>query len=32
VELDFASEGVHCTLCIPVREPSDFAMRAQPQG
>ncbi len=28
VKLDFAPEGVRCVLTIPVRRPSDFAMRA----
>ena len=29
VDLDFAPEGVRCTLLVPVREPSAFAMRAK---
>jgi two-component sensor histidine kinase len=28
VELDFAPEGVRCVLTVPVRRPSEFAMRA----
>jgi two-component sensor histidine kinase/CHASE1-domain containing sensor protein len=28
VELDFAPEGVRCVLTIPMRRPSEFAMRA----
>ena len=28
VVLDFASDGVRCVLRIPVREPSDFNLRA----
>ncbi len=28
VELEFAEEGVRCTLLVPVRKPSDFAIRA----
>lgn len=29
VELIFASEGVRCTLKVPVRQPADFALRAR---
>lgn len=32
VDLDFAPEGVRCTLMVPVRQPVDFAMRAKPRG
>jgi two-component sensor histidine kinase len=32
VELDFASEGVRCVLTVPVRRPSEFAMRAAKPG
>ncbi len=28
VELEFAPDGVHCTLLVPVREPSEFALRS----
>lgn len=28
VELDFAPEGVRCVITVPVRQPSDFAIRA----
>ena len=28
VELDFATEGVRCTLLVPVREPSEFELRS----
>lgn len=28
VELDFAPEGVRCVITVPIRKPSDFAMRA----
>ena len=28
VNLEFAPDGVHCSLLIPVRKPSEFAMRA----
>jgi two-component sensor histidine kinase len=28
VELDFAPDGVRCVLIVPVRQPSEFAMRA----
>lgn len=31
VDLSFDSEGVRCTLKIPVRQPVDFAMRAKPR-
>ncbi len=30
VKLDFAPEGVRCTLLVPVRQLSEFAMRARP--
>lgn len=29
VKLQFAKEGVHCEMLIPVRRPSDFAIRAK---
>ncbi|GMM92599.1 CHASE domain-containing protein [Qipengyuania sp. MTN3-11] len=29
VELEFAPEGVRCTLMVPIREPVDFAIRAR---
>ena len=29
VNLEFAPEGVRCTLIVPVREPSDFSLRAR---
>lgn len=29
VELEFAPEGVRCTLLVPIRQPSEFAIRAQ---
>lgn len=29
VDLDFAEEGVRCSLRVPVREPSDFALRSR---
>lgn len=29
VDLDFAAEGVRCSLRVPVREPSDFALRSR---
>ena len=29
VELDFAPEGVRCVITVPVRTPSDFAIRAR---
>lgn len=29
VELDFASEGVRCTLLVPIRRPQDFRIRAR---
>jgi two-component sensor histidine kinase len=32
VELDFAPEGVRCVLTVPVRRPSEFAMRAAKPG
>lgn len=32
VNLDFAPNGVRCTLMVPVRQPVDFAMRAKPRG
>jgi two-component sensor histidine kinase len=32
VELDFAPEGVRCVLTVPVRRPSEFAMRASKPG
>lgn len=32
VDLQFAAEGVRCTLMVPVRQPVDFAMRARPRG
>ena len=32
VDLQFAPEGVRCTLMVPVRQPIDFAMRATPRG
>ena len=32
VDLQFAPEGVRCTLMVPVRQPVDFAMRARPRG
>ncbi|WP_133364705.1 CHASE domain-containing protein [Qipengyuania sediminis] len=31
VELVFAPEGVRCTLKVPVRQPSDFALRGAPR-
>lgn len=31
VELVFAPEGVRCTMKVPVRQPSDFAIRAAPR-
>lgn len=30
VDLDFEPEGVRCTLLVPVREPSEFEIRAKP--
>ena len=32
VELDFAPEGVRCVLTVPVRRPTEFAMRASKPG
>jgi len=32
VELDFFSEGVRCTLLVPVREPSEFELRKKGPG
>lgn len=32
VNLEFAPEGVRCTLLVPVRQPVDFAMRARPRS
>ncbi|HAD18649.1 MAG TPA: hypothetical protein DCF81_17530 [Erythrobacter sp.] len=33
VELDFAPEGVRCTLLVPVRKPSEFELRKKgPSG
>ena len=32
VELDFAPEGVRCVLTVPVRRPTEFAMRASKTG
>lgn len=32
VELDFRSEGVRCILLVPVREPSEFALRHKRPG
>ncbi|UIP06756.1 CHASE domain-containing protein [Erythrobacter sp. SDW2] len=32
VELDFAEEGVRCVLRVPVRKPSEFAIRAPRQA
>lgn len=32
VDLVFAPEGVRCTLMVPVRQPTDFAMRAAPRA
>ena len=32
VDLQFAPDGVRCTLMVPVRQPIDFAMRARPRG
>ena len=29
VELEFAPQGVRCTLLVPVREPSEFSLRAK---
>lgn len=31
VELEFAPEGVRCALKVPVREPTDFSLRARPR-
>ncbi len=30
VDLEFAPEGVRCTLLVPIREPVNFAIRAKP--
>ncbi len=32
VELVFDPEGVRCSMKVPVRQPVDFVMRAQPRG
>ncbi len=32
VELDFAPDGVRCTLLVPVREPSEFELRSKGPG
>ena len=32
VELDFLPDGVRCVLTVPVRRPSEFAMRAHKPG
>ncbi|MGE5952243.1 MAG: CHASE domain-containing protein [Qipengyuania vulgaris] len=32
VELEFAPEGVRCTLLVPVREPSEFELRSKSQS
>ena len=32
VELEFAPEGVRCTLLVPVREPSEFELRSKSPG
>ena len=32
VQLDFLPEGVRCVLTIPVRQPTQFAMRASRSG
>ena len=29
VELEFAPDGVRCTLLVPVREPSEFELRSK---
>lgn len=32
VRLSFAADGVRCVLTVPLRKPSDFAIRARPAG